>query len=100
MLKFSTKCFLLGYFHAENLKNHSHISNQYPQNYIFPKFHQKIKVLIFEPKVPYLDFFVLDFKKAYVVFSMNTLRLFYLQNFSKNHKYLNFTPRVTYLGIS
>ena len=43
------------------LKNYCHISNQHPRIYLVAKFVQKIKILKFETKMPYLGVFGLEF---------------------------------------
>ena len=58
--KFGTKNAIFGSL-AGMLKNYCHISNQHPRIYLVAKFVQKIKILNFETKMPYLGVFGLDF---------------------------------------
>ena len=81
MCKFGNKSVLFGYLWVRILKNYCHISNQHPKICIFAKFGIKIKMKKFEPEVPDLGIFLLEFEKTIVIFQISTLKYEYLQNF-------------------
>ena len=49
--------------------------------------------------MPYLGVFGLEFKKTIVIFDISTLKIVYLQNFTKKHKCLNSGPKMPDLCI-
>ena len=57
-----------------------------------------IKIAKFGTKMPYLGIFELGFSKMILIFEMNSLSFFNLQNFLKKQS-LNLGPKMPYLGI-
>ena len=51
----------------------------------------------FEPEVPDLGIFLLEFEKTIVIFQISTLKYGYLQNFWRKRKCLKFEPKGPYL---
>ena len=110
MPKFGTKNTLFGYFCARILKKLLPDFKSAPSNLpIFKISRKNQKCLNLGPKVPYLGIFEQKcfiflflgnkFKKTIVRFEINTLRVVYLQNFTKRQKWLNLGPKMPDLSI-
>ena len=52
----------------------------------------------FGPKRPFLSIFRLKFEKANFIFEISTLEFVKLRNFKKKQKWLNWGPKMPYLG--